>query len=154
MTTADADMLDELDQEPVIAEAWIPENEGDTIIGIVESVSTREGEHGDYTIVTIQTDDGELLAVHGFGMVLAGHLDKDRPQTGDRYAIRYAGERGSKNGRTYKDWRTAIRRGPFITPDEPTPPPAKSATSRAKKKAAPAPADEKPATVDADGIEF
>lgn len=147
MTTADADMLDELDEEPVIAEAWIPENEGDTIIGIVESVSTREGEHGDYTIVTIQTDDGELLAVHGFGMVLAGHLDKDKPHTGDRYAIRYAGERGSKNGRTYKDWRTAIRRGPFITPDKPQTPkntPAKNKTPSATPSK----------TVDGDGIEF
>ncbi len=141
--TTDTDMLSELDQEPVIAEAWIPENEGDTIIGIVETVSTRDGEHGTYPIVTIQTDDGEHRAVHGFGTVLAGHIEQDKPQPGDRYAIRYAGERGSKNGRTYKDWRTAIRRGPFITPAPPKTP--------AKKKT---PAVSAAKTVDSDGIEF
>ena len=142
--TTDTDMLDELDEEPVIAEAWIPDQEGDTIIGTVESVTQRDGEHGMYTIVTIQTDDGELVAVHGFGTVLAGHIEKDKPQSGDRYAIRYAGERASKNGRTYKDWRTAIRRGPFITPDKPT--------KKTAAKKAPAPAAAK--TVDGDGIEF
>ena len=150
--TTDQDMLDELDQEPVIAEAWIPDNEGDTIIGVVESVTVYTGgEYDDYPVVTLITDDGELRAIHCFGTVLAGHVTKDNPQKGDRYAIRYAGERQSKNGRTYKDWRTALRKGPFIAAD-PTPPPAKSATSRAKKKAA-APADA-PSTVDADGIEF
>lgn len=143
--TTDNDMLAELDQEPVIAEAWIPDQEGDTIIGIVETVSTRDGEHGTYPIVTIQTDDGEHRAVHGFGTVLTGHIEQDKPQPGDRYAIRYAGERGSKNGRTYKDWRTAIRRGPFITPDKP------AKKTAAKKPPAPAPTSK---TVDGDGIEF
>lgn len=143
--TTDQDMLDELDQEPVIAEAWIPDNEGDTIIGVVESVTVYTGgEYDDYPVVTLVTDDGELRAVHCFGTVLAGHVADDGPAKGDRYAIRYAGERQSKNGRTYKDWRTALRKGPFIAAD-PTPPP-KSATTRKKT-------DDK-TTVDADGITF
>lgn len=142
--TTDQDMLNELDQEPVIAEAWIPDTEGDTIIGLVETVTLRtDGDYDPYHVVVIKTDDGELAAVHGFGTVLAGHIDRDKPQPGDRYAIRYAGERASKNGRTYKDWRTAIRRGPMIPVDT---------KKTAAKKAPAAPAAAK--TVDSDGIEF
>ena len=143
--TTDQDMLDELDEDPVFADAWIPETEGDTIIGTVTNVSTRDAEYGTYTIVTILPDSAdEPLAVHCTGSVLAGHVADDGPAKGDRYAIRYAGERQSKNGRTYKDWRTALRKGPFIAAD-PTPPP-KSATTRKKT------ADK--TTVDADGTTF
>lgn len=147
--TTDQDMLAELDEDPVFADAWIPQDEGDTIIGQITQISSRDTEYGTYTIITILPDGEDTpLAVHCTGTILASHIDADQPAVGDRYAIRYAGERQSKNGRTYRDWRTAIRRGPHIAAD-PTPPPKKSATTRAKKTA-----PEPEPTVDADGITF
>lgn len=146
MTTDQDDMLDELDEEPAYADAWIAENEGDTIIGEVVNVSERDGEYGRYTIVTILPDGQDTpLAVHCTGSVLTGRVQEDNPQAGDRYAIRYAGKRDSKNGRTYKDWRTALRRGPFIPADKPQP-----KNTPAKKKT-PSAADK---TVDGDGMTF
>lgn len=148
--TTDQDMLNELDEEKTIIDsiAWVPETAGETVIGAVVQVDQRDAGYGPYNIVTIATDDGDNLAIHCVGTVLAAAVDADQPEVGDRWAIRYEGERTSKNGHTYKAWRTAIRRGPFLPADK-TPAPKKSATTHAKK-AIPA----QTSTVDSDGIAF
>lgn len=149
MTTDQDDMLDELDEEPAYADAWIAENEGDTIIGEVVNVSERDGEYGRYTIVTILPDGQDTpLAVHCTGSVLSDQVAEDNPAKGDRYAVRFGGWRDGKNGRQYKAWRTAVRRGPFIAA-EPTPAPKKSATTRQKAKT-----PESAPVVDGDGMTF
>lgn len=149
MTTPDSEMMAELDEEKPIIDsiAWIPETAGETIIGTVLQVDERDAGYGPYRIVTIATDDEDNLAIHCMGTVLSAAAKDDDPQVGDRWAVRFEGEHNSKNGRTYKAWRTAIRRGPFITDNKPAPKkaPAKKATPAVTAAAK---------TVDGDGIEF
>jgi hypothetical protein len=65
------------------AQAWKPEV-GDKLIGEITDLDERENEYGVYPIVTIVTDEGEELAVHGFHTVLRNELAKRRPRVGDR----------------------------------------------------------------------
>jgi len=99
------------------AEAWRPERAGDLLVGRVLALSHRDAGYGDYPIVTVQPERAivagapvavdEPLAVHGIGTVLAGQLDELGVRPGGRIAVRYDGERTSRNGQTYKAWSTA-----------------------------------------------
>lgn len=105
-------------------EAWVPENEGELIFGEVEEVSRREGDFGEYTVVTLVDADGQVWNVAGFGTVLAGKLEDLDPQPGDKLGVKFAGEKTAKNGKAYKDWRVIIERSnaPVTVPASTTDP--------------------------------
>lgn len=98
------------------AEPWIPEEAGEHIFGEVEEVSTREGDFGEYTVVTLLTADGSVVSVAGFGTVLAGKLAELDPQPGDSLGVKFRGEKTGKNGKDYKDWTVVIQRNSVLTP--------------------------------------
>lgn len=77
------------------AEAWQPDP-GDKLIGEVIDVDTRETEYGVYPIVTVRTDEGDELAIHGYHTVLKREFSKARPGVGERIGVKYLGkhERG------------------------------------------------------------
>jgi hypothetical protein len=72
------------------APGWRPEP-GDTVIGKVEGLDRAENKWGAYPVVTLVTDDGERIAVHGFHTVLRNALRRARPMPGSRIAVRYVG---------------------------------------------------------------
>jgi hypothetical protein len=83
-----ATIHDQLDRE--FAPAWKPQP-GDKLVGIVTALSTRNGEYGEYPIVTVRSDDGEFAA-HAFHEVLANELAKVAPKVGDQVGIKYVGK--------------------------------------------------------------
>lgn len=93
-------------------EAWIPE-EGDSIFGEIEAVVTRDGDYGEFPVITILDNDENVWNVAGFGTVLQNKIAELEPQVGDSIGFKFLGEKSSKNGKsTYKDWRVVLSRAP------------------------------------------
>lgn len=89
-----SDMLERLEQEA--AAGWKPEA-GDTLVGVVDNVkASQPNQYGTYPIVTIRTEDGEMVAVHCFHQTLKDRLLEKRPAPGERVAIQYIGTATSK----------------------------------------------------------
>jgi hypothetical protein len=93
---------DQLDKE--FAPAWTPVA-GDSIVGIVTDLSSREGEYGTYPIVTVRGDDGER-ALHCFHEVLANELARIAPKVGDQLGVKYVGRHPERGYHIYR-----VRRG-------------------------------------------
>jgi hypothetical protein len=89
---------DELDRE--FAPAWKPQP-GDKLIGIVTDLSTRDGEYGQYPIVTVRFEDGEFAA-HAFHEVLQNELGRVAPKIGDHIGIKYVGKDPDKGYHRYR----------------------------------------------------
>lgn len=69
---------------------WRPEA-GDQLTGKLTDITTGESEYGRYPIVTITTDTGDEVAVHGFHHSLKNRLREMRPALGDTLTIKYLG---------------------------------------------------------------
>ncbi|MEK6250660.1 MAG: hypothetical protein AABM43_01745 [Actinomycetota bacterium] len=92
------------------AEAWVPAV-GDVIRGKVTEVSSRSGEYGDYPIVTLKTDDGEI-AVHGFHTALRNQFAELNVQSGDSIGIMYRGRVKNRAGdREFESYRVKQMNG-------------------------------------------
>ena len=94
VTTHDnADLLAQLDKEPERGNEWKPEEEGDTILGTLETVEHPRTKDGRYLpVLILETDDGptRVAVLHS---VLKNELLDRKVQTGDRIAIRYVGKK-------------------------------------------------------------
>ena len=113
------DLMADLDTEEDFAEGWAPEP-GDILTGEVETISYRASEYGeDYPIVTVAvaegtTQDGKpveasRLAFHAFRSVARSQVSQAAPVAGDLAAIRYDGEKHSKNGRDYHAYVVRVK---------------------------------------------
>lgn len=87
------------------AEAWRPKA-GEKIVGEVIDVDSRTTEYGTYPIVTLRTDEGTELAIHGFHTVLKSEFSKARPEVGDRIGVKYLG----KHEPRYESYRVVRER--------------------------------------------
>ena len=124
-------MMDELDVEIENAEAWIAE-EGDSIVGTVTRVDTRDGGYGEYPIVTIDVTEGTLKgepmevpctrSFHAMATVASGELGwtRDAGEWDDRKVF-VGGEIGAKfvemragRNNTYEFWRVICKPAPSI----------------------------------------
>lgn len=108
---------DKLDEK--FAKGWKPD-EGDTVMGIVEGLSSRDGKWGAYPIVTIRVAEGdegsealtgERLAVHGNARALQGEIEDKDPERGDFIIVRYDGQRTSKSGNDYAAYSLVVLKG-------------------------------------------
>jgi len=100
---ADVDPLrEELLRPP--AAGWRP-NPGDVLIGEVVELGEREGFAGvRYPLVTVRTEAGEHVAVHGFHTVLRDELARAQPRVGDTLGVAYHGlvEKGDSKYELYR----------------------------------------------------
>lgn len=72
-------------------EPWRP-SPGDKVIGEITELDTRQSDYGDpYTIVTVVTEEGEEIAIHGFHTMLRNAIERKQPQVGDRFGVAYFG---------------------------------------------------------------
>ena len=93
------------------SEPWIPEDEGDFVIGELEEVSTREGDYGPYKVLHLWTSDGRSVTVAGFGQVLASKFETvTDADLGNKVAIVFQGEKRGKSGREYKAYDFKVER--------------------------------------------
>lgn len=103
-------------------EPWIPE-EGDSVFGEIEEISTREGDWGEYKVVTIVTEQGDVLNVACWDTVCGKKLEELDPSEGDMIGFKFLGEKLPKGGgKAYKNWRLVLaraERAPVTTPVTP-----------------------------------
>jgi hypothetical protein len=67
-----------------------------------------------YPLLEVETDDGEVVAVHAFHTVLKNELAKKRPDVGDRVGIKYL---GTPPGKNYESYRVVIERTTASSPN-------------------------------------
>lgn len=87
--------------------AWIPQDEGDTIVGFVTSVGTIWSDQSkeDVPLIGVKDREGEDWSVRGYGKVLVNQIEKANPQVGDGIAIRFNGRKKNRSGTAeYKDF--------------------------------------------------
>lgn len=84
-----------LDEGREKSEAWRPSEAGDELIGEVKKVgswtSADYPEQGPYPIITVEQENGERLAFHGFHTVAKDQIAEEKPEPGDQIGIRYLG---------------------------------------------------------------
>lgn len=116
-----SDWLDGLDAPD--ARRWEFSKEGDQLVGEVVGVGTFTGDYGTSPTVTIMPDvanttedgskvkEGEALIFYASAKIAADEFEAKRPAVGDLLAIRYKGERDTKDGKnTYKVFAFAIQK--------------------------------------------
>lgn len=107
---AQTDFMSQLDVQG--AEGWKP-NEGDTIVGTMQNITaSNPGQYGIYPIVTLVTEEGELVNVHCFHQTLRNRLLEKRPRIGEKLAIRYNGrvQGKDKNRSAYYNYSVVVDR--------------------------------------------
>lgn len=109
------DLLAEIDDTG--APAWVPEEKGDGVQGVVVFVDEQPDEYKDgetVPVLTLKVSDDESVRVIGFSSVLRREIRKHDPQKGDTFAVKYLGEKelksGKFKGKPYKHYATAIRK--------------------------------------------
>lgn len=96
-------------------EPWIPENAGEFVQGEIEAVDTREGDYGEYKVVTLLTGSGDVLSVAGFGTVLKGKFESlTSSDIGRELGVKFVGVKQNKLGKDYKDYKVLL--SPQSTP--------------------------------------
>jgi hypothetical protein len=97
-------------------EPWIAEEEGESIFGEIEEVGTRDGDYGEYPVITVLCENGDVFTVAGFGTVLKGKLEGlTDADIGRKIGVKFVGEKQSKAGKDYKDWRVVLSAREAVT---------------------------------------
>ncbi len=97
------DIERELDAEPSKAPKWEPSEPGDQLLG--EVVRTGKGPNG--RLLEVETREGENYIL--WERVALKDLF-DRANAGDKIGVRFLGKEESQSGRSYYNFRTAIRK--------------------------------------------
>ncbi len=102
-------LQDRLNRDPEVVKI----EPGESIVGTVLDITTRENEYGSYPLVSLETDDGRELEWHAFHTVAANELAKVNPQPGDVLGVRNLGKRDGKN---YVAYRIVVERNTPAAP--------------------------------------
>lgn len=98
------------------AESWVPENEGDKVVGVIEEVGTREGDYGPFKVLSLFNEDTNTAwSVAGFGAVLGRKFDHlTDADVGRKVAIIFKGQRQPKKqgAKPYKDYDMVLGPAP------------------------------------------
>jgi hypothetical protein len=78
------------------ARGWRPAD-GETVVGTVAAITSRESEYGKYPVITLaaDTDDPETVnyvAINAFHSILKNGLYEVKPAVGSRLAVTYHGK--------------------------------------------------------------
>lgn len=96
--------FDDEEEAKEYAPAWKPEP-GDELAGKVIAVDRRNGNYGEYPIITLEQDNGERLAFHGYHSVAKRELEDLDPRAGDYMAIKYVGKGQTKSGAPFHNYK-------------------------------------------------
>ena len=97
------DIKRELNSEPSKAPKWEPSEPGDQLLG--EVIRTGKGPNG--RLIEVETPQGENYIL--WERVTLKDLF-DRANAGDKIGVRFLGKEESQSGRSYYNFRTAIRK--------------------------------------------
>ena len=107
MSTID-EQLDAAEED--FADAWIPKEAGEKLIGLLVRRDERTNQYGSYPILTVRDDNGDDLAWHAQRTVGRSQVEKTDPQPGDRVGIVFQGKKTGRNG-PYFGYRVVVERG-------------------------------------------
>jgi len=83
-------------------EAWKPKA-GEKIVGVIDYIGEFDGQFGSYPLLVLHDEIRDLeLAFHAFHTVAKGELARQRPDIGDRIAIKYFGRDEEKGYERYR----------------------------------------------------
>ena len=102
-------LQDRLNRDPEVVKI----EPGESIVGTVLDITTRENEYGSYPLVSLETDDGRELEWHAFHTVAQNELVKVNPQPGDVLGVRNLGKR---DGKSYVSYRLVVERNTPAAP--------------------------------------
>ncbi len=96
---------------------WTPRQEPDQprhIVGAVVRIDkTDDVGYGEAALVVLRERDGHEWIVRTFGTVLKREWDAAKARVGDVVAIHYLGERQTKGGTTFHNWKvSAVQTAP------------------------------------------
>ena len=91
------------------SDAWIAKDPGDKLHGVVVDTDTAwsdwrakankaDPNAGWYPLLTVKTDDGAEVKLHGFRTVLYNELMRHQPIVGERITVTFKGEGRAKDG--------------------------------------------------------
>lgn len=110
----------EADLEKGSGKPWIPEEVGDTLMGVVTGVDTilsdypnpKTGKQELLPLIDIKGTDGEDYTVRAYGAALSQQIAKRDPHVGDGIAIRFLGMEQPKNPqfKAYKNYVVVVRK--------------------------------------------
>lgn len=104
------DLLDEIEEDD--AEAWVPENPGDGVQGVILKIGETRSDFSDIPAptITLETKEGNKVRVIAYSTVLRNEVNDAKLQPGDLFAVKYFGNATGKKGQTYKKIQIAFRR--------------------------------------------
>lgn len=114
MTDTPANPLDVIEQNLQRDELdWEPSEVGDQVVGFVAGISYVETRNGETPILAIDTKGGTRVKVWAGRTRLRKQLAANKVQPGDAIGIRYEGQKRSKNGHDFFDYKIeVVRVGP------------------------------------------
>lgn len=106
-------LIEELEKD--YPESWIPENEGDNLVGVFVGLDSGRTPFGPAWIVVLDCN-GTHRSIWLLHEALRSQFLQAKPVSGELVAVSYRGRRKAKNptpGRsdTYHDYRVAVDRG-------------------------------------------
>lgn len=111
------DLLDKVEEDD--SEGWNPA-EPSGIVGIVTKVGVTRSdfatseEDAMVPTITLETKDGTKWRVIGYASVLKREMNDQKPEIGDRVAVKYFGEKIARNGKykgkPYKHYGMVVQR--------------------------------------------
>jgi hypothetical protein len=90
-----------IDASSPFPESWRP-RPGDSVKGKVVDLDVRDGEYGQYPLVTLDTADRGQVTIHAFHEVLASELARRAPKPGDVIEVSYRGQHPHKGYHLYQ----------------------------------------------------
>ncbi|CAN5743296.1 hypothetical protein BH18ACT15_BH18ACT15_11870 [soil metagenome] len=90
-------------------ESWIPEHDGDTIVGTFVRLDSGTTRYGQSPIVILDTAQGErsVWLIH---VVLRNEFKRQQPKAGEPVAVRYLGKKQGAEGQSYAAYRVKVQR--------------------------------------------
>lgn len=87
---------------------WQPES-GDVVQGTVVKIEDKRAFGQTAPVLFLLVED-RYVTIRCSGVVMRGHLERNKPNPGDMVAVRYDGMATSQSGREYASYKFAMRR--------------------------------------------
>lgn len=111
-------MLDDIDDSDVEIIAYKPDRSGEGVEGVIisQDITSSEYTSDDIPVLLLETDGGVIRSVRGYHKILRDELTRVKPNNGDRIAIKYFGQKKTKDGkRSFHSYKVALVRASLLS---------------------------------------
>ena len=97
--------------EAPFPEAWRPEKDGESLVGVMARLEHGQTAYGPCPIVVLaDPESGKETAVWLMQTALRSQFVRHQPQAGELVCVLFEGKRLSKSGQSYKSFRVEVDR--------------------------------------------